>query len=202
MICFQDKPFNIKIIQDYATTTNAMEPEVKGTYEDLWELLELTPKSNLLLIMGNWNANVRSQVLAGVTSKFGLGEQNRAGQSLTVIPKEDTGHRKHPLSTTKEMTLHTDIIRWTVPKSNWLHSLQLKIVNLYTISKNNTVNGLWHRWWAPYFKFRLKLKKVGKTTRPFRFDLNKIPYDYSVEITHRFKELDLIECPKNYGQGF
>jgi len=48
-------------------------------------------------------------------------------------------------------------------------------------------------------KFRLKLKKVGKTTRPFRYDLNKIPYDYTVEVTNRFKGLDLIECLKNYG---
>ena len=51
-------------------------------------------------------------------------------------------------------------------------------------------------------KFRLKLKKVGKTTRPFRYDLNQIPYDYTVEVTNRFKGLDLIECPKNYGQRF
>ena len=51
-------------------------------------------------------------------------------------------------------------------------------------------------------KFRLKLKKVGKTTRPFRYDLNQIPYDYTVEVTNRFKRLDLIECLKNYGQRF
>ena len=51
-------------------------------------------------------------------------------------------------------------------------------------------------------KFRLKLKKVGKTTRPFRYDLNQIPYDYTVEVTNRFKGLDLIECLKNYGQRF
>ena len=51
-------------------------------------------------------------------------------------------------------------------------------------------------------KFRLKLKKVGKTTRPFRYDLNQIPYDYTVDMTNRFKELDLIECLKNYGQRF
>ena len=51
-------------------------------------------------------------------------------------------------------------------------------------------------------KFRLKLKKVGKTTRPFRYDLNQIPYDYTVEVTNRFKELDLIECLKNYGRRF
>ena len=49
-------------------------------------------------------------------------------------------------------------------------------------------------------KFRLKLKKIGKTTRPFRYDLNQIPYDYSVEVTNRFKGLDLIKCLKNYGQ--
>ena len=51
-------------------------------------------------------------------------------------------------------------------------------------------------------KFRLKLKKVGKNTRPFSFDLNQIPYDYTVEVTNRFKGLDLIECLKNYGQNF
>ena len=51
-------------------------------------------------------------------------------------------------------------------------------------------------------KFRLKLKKIGKTTRPFRYDLNQIPYDYTVEVTNRFKGLDLIECLKNYGQRF
>ena len=51
-------------------------------------------------------------------------------------------------------------------------------------------------------KFRLKLKKVGKTTRPFRYDLSHIPYDYTVEVRNRFKELDLIECLKNYGQRF
>ena len=53
-----------------------------------------------------------------------------------------------------------------------------------------------------FAKFRLKLKKVGKTTRPFRYDLNQIPYDYTVEVTNRFKELDLIECVENYGQRF
>ena len=51
-------------------------------------------------------------------------------------------------------------------------------------------------------KFRLKLKKVGKTARPFRYDLNQIPYNYTVEVTNRFKELDLIQCLKNHGQRF
>ena len=101
LTCFQDKPFNITIIQDYTTTTNAMEPDFKWIYEDLWELSELTPKSNLLFIMGNWNANVRSQEIPGVTGKFGLGGWNRAGRRLTIFPKEHTGHGEHPPSTTE-----------------------------------------------------------------------------------------------------
>ena len=75
-------------------------------------------------------------------------------------------------------------------------------MTLNTISKNNTVNGLCKDDELLISKFRLKLKKVRKVTRPFRFYLNKILYDYSVEMTHGFKELDLIEYPKNYGQGF
>ena len=68
---------------------------------------------------------------------------------------------------------------------------------LYTVSKNKTGTDSDHE--LLIAKFRLKLKKVGKTTRPFRFDLNQIPYDYTVEMTNRFKGLDLIECLKNYG---
>ena len=65
---------------------------------------------------------------------------------------------------------------------------------LYTVSKNKTVSWLWLRSWTPLvIKFRLKLKTVGKTTRPFRYDLNQIPYDYTVEVTNRFKGLDRID---------
>ena len=64
---------------------------------------------------------------------------------------------------------------------------------LYTLSKNKTRSQLWLRSCTPSAKFRLKLKKVGKTTRPFRYDLNKIPYDYTVEVRNRFKALDLID---------
>ena len=71
---------------------------------------------------------------------------------------------------------------------------------LYTVSKNKTRScGSDHEFTV---KFRLKLKKVGKTTRPLRYDLNQIPYDYTVKVTDRFKGLDLIECLKNYGQRF
>ena len=83
---FQGKPFNITVIQDYAPTSNAEEAEVERFYEDLQDLLELTPKKDVLSIIGDWNAKVGSQELSGVTDKFGLGVQNEAGQRL----KENT----------------------------------------------------------------------------------------------------------------
>ena len=73
---------------------------------------------------------------------------------------------------------------------------------LYTISKTRPEADCGSDHELLIAKFRLKLKKVGKTTRPFRYDLNQIPYDYTVEMTNRFKGLDLIECLKNYGQRF
>ena len=115
---FQGKLFNITVIQVYAPTSNAEEAEVEWFYEDLKDLLELTPKKEVLLIIGDWNAKVRSQEIAGVMGKFGLGVQNEAGQRLTVLPRERTGHSKHPLLTTQERTLHMDIIRWSIPKSD------------------------------------------------------------------------------------
>ena len=79
---FQGKPFSITVIQVYAPTINAEEAEVKWFYEDLQELLELTPKNDVLFITGDWNAKVGSQETPGVTDKFGLGVQNEAGQRL------------------------------------------------------------------------------------------------------------------------
>ena len=77
------------------------------------------------------------------------------------------------------MTLHMDITRWSTLKSDWLYSLQPTMEKLYTVSKNKTRSWLWLRSWAPYCKFRLKLKKVGKTIQTFRYDLNQTPYDYT-----------------------
>ena len=76
---FQGKPFNITVIQDYAPTSNAEEAEVEQFYEDLKDLLELTPPKDVLFIIGDWNAKVGSQETPGVTSKFGFGVQNKAG---------------------------------------------------------------------------------------------------------------------------
>ena len=79
---FQGKPFNITVIQVHAPTTNAEEAEVKQFYDDLQDLLELTPKKDVLFILGNWNAKVGSQEILGVTGKLSLGVQNEAGQRL------------------------------------------------------------------------------------------------------------------------
>ena len=82
-IRFQGKPFNITVIQVYAPTSNAKEAEVEQFYEDLQDLLELTPQKDVLFIIGDWTAKVGSQETPGVTGKFGLGVQNKAGQMLT-----------------------------------------------------------------------------------------------------------------------
>ena len=86
--------------------------------DDLQDLLELTPKKKVLFIIGDWNAKVGSQEIPGVTGKFGLGIQNEAGQRLRLFLREHTGDSKHPLSTTQQMTLHMDITRWSIPKSD------------------------------------------------------------------------------------
>ena len=85
---FQGKPFNITVIQAYAPTSNTEEAEVEWFYEDLQDLLELTPKKDVLLIIGDWNAKVGSQETPGVTGKFGLGVQNEAGQRLIEFCQE------------------------------------------------------------------------------------------------------------------
>ena len=79
---FQGKPFNITVIQVYAPASNAEEAEAEQFYEDLQDLIELTPKTDVIYIIGDWNAKVGSQETPGVTGKFGLGVQNEAGQRL------------------------------------------------------------------------------------------------------------------------
>ena len=87
---FQGKPFNITVIQVYALTNNAEEAEVERFYEDLQDLLELTPKKDVLFIIGDWNTKVGSQEIPGVTGKFGLGVQNEAGQRLIAFSQQNS----------------------------------------------------------------------------------------------------------------
>ena len=109
-----------------------------------------------------------------------------------VLPRKCTGHNKHPLPTIQEKILHMDITRWSTPKSDRLYSLQPKMEKLYTVSKNKPRSRLWLRSWNPYATFGLKLKKVGKTTILFKYDLNQIPNNYTVKVRNKFKGLNLI----------
>ena len=89
-VYLQGKPFNITVIQAYTPTSNAEEAEIERFYEDLQDLLELTPQKDVLFIIGDWNAKVESQETPGVTGKFGLGVQNEAGQRLIKFCQENT----------------------------------------------------------------------------------------------------------------
>ena len=161
-------------------------------HEDLQDLLELTAKKDVLFIIGDWNSKVGSQETPGVIGKFGLGIRNEAGQRLIEFCQENALVSKHPLPVTQERTLHMDITRWSVPKSDcilcsqrWRNSIQ----SAKTRPRADCGSDHEHL----IAKFKLKLKKVGKTTRLFRYDLNQIPYDYTVEVTNRFKGLDLLD---------
>ena len=113
-LCFQGKPFNITVIQVYALTSNAEKAEVEQFYEDLQDLLELTPEEDVLCIIRDWNAKVRSQEIPGVTGKFGLGEQNKAGQTLTEFWQGNTLVIANILFQQHKRRLYT----WTSPDVN------------------------------------------------------------------------------------
>ena len=115
---FQGKPFNITVIQVYATTSNAEEAEVEWFYEALQDLLELTPKKDVLFILGDWNAKVGSQETLGVTGKFGLGMRKEAGQRLIEFCQENALVIANTLFQQHKRRLHMDITRWSTPKSD------------------------------------------------------------------------------------
>ena len=110
-----------------------------------------------------------------------------------AFPRKHTGHSKYSLPTTQEKTLPMDITKWPTPKSDWFYSLQPKMEKLCTVNKNETRADCGSDHELLITKFKLKLKKTGKTARPFRYELNQIPYDYTVEVRNRFKVLDLID---------
>ena len=114
---FQGKPFNIMVIQVCALTSNAEEAEVERFYEELQDLLELTPPKDVLFIIRDWNAKVGNQETPGVTGKFGLGLQNEAGQRLIEFCQENTRVIANTLFQPQK-TLHVDITRWPTLKSD------------------------------------------------------------------------------------
>ena len=200
---FQGEPFNITVIQVYAPTSNAEEAEVEWFYEDLQDLLELTPKKDVLFIIGDRNVKVGSQETPGVTGKFGFGVQNEAGQRLIVFCQENAlviantlfqQHKRRFYTWTSPDGEHQNQIDYIICSQRWRSSIQSAKIRLGADCGSD------HE--LLIAKFRLKLKKVEKTTRPFRYDLNQILYDYTVEVTNRFKGLDLTECLKNCGWRF
>ena len=110
-VCLQGKPFNITVIQVYAPTSNTEETEVERFYEDLQDLLELTPKKDVLFIIGDWNAKVGSQETPEVTGKFGLGMWNEAGQRLIEFCQESALVIANTLFQQHKRRLYT----WTSP---------------------------------------------------------------------------------------
>ena len=112
-VCLQGKPFSITVIQVYVPTSNTEEAEVERFYEDLQDLSELTPKKDVLFIIGDWNAKVGSQETPGVTGKFGLGVQNEAGQRLIEFCQEKALVRASTLFQQHKRRLYT----WTSPDS-------------------------------------------------------------------------------------
>ena len=171
----------------------------------LWKLTRPsrtnTPK-DYLLIIGDWNAKVGSQELPGVTGKFGLEIQNEAGQRLTKFCQENTLVRANTLFQQHKRRLYI----WTSPDGQYRNQTDYILCSQRWRSSIQstktrpelTVAQIMNSWF-PNSDLNWR---VRKTTRPFRYDVNQIPYDDTVEVRNRFKGLDLIECLKNYGQRF
>ena len=161
--------------------------------------MELTPKKDVLFIIGDWNANLGSQETPGVTGKFGLGIQNEAGQWLIEFCQENALIIANTLFQQHKRRLYT----WTSPDGQHRNQIDYILCSQILCSQRwrSSVQSAKTRLGVDYgsdhelliAKFRLKLRKVEKTTRPFRYDLNQIPYDYAVEVRNRFKGLDLID---------
>ena len=132
-------------------TSNTEEAEVEQFYEDLQDLIELTPKKDVLFIIGDWNAKVGSQETPGVTGKLGLGVQNKAGQRLIELCQENALVIANTLFQQHKKRLYTWMFTsWSILKSDWLYSLQPKMEKLYTVIKNKTGSWLWLRSWTSY----------------------------------------------------
>ena len=156
------------------------------TYEDLQDLLELTTKKDVLFIIGDWNAKVGSQETPEVTGKFGPGVQNEAGQRLIEFCQENTlvientlfqQHKRRFYTWTSPDGQHRNQIDYILCSQRWRSSIQS------VKTRPGADCGSDHE--LLIANFRLNLKKVGKTTRPFRYNLNQIPYDYTVEVINR-----------------
>ena len=191
---FQGKPFNITVIQVYAPTSNTEEVDIEPFYEDLLDLLELTPQKHVLFIIEDWNAKVGSQETPGVMGKFAPGIHNEARQRLIECCQENAlviantlfqQHKRRLYTWTSPDGQHRNQIDYILCSQRWRSSIQS--------AKTRQGADCGSDYELLIVKFRIKMKKVWKTTRPFRYGLNQIPYNYTGEVTNRFKGLDLID---------
>ena len=168
-VYFHGKPFSITVIQVYAPTSNAEQAEVEWFYKDLQDLLELTPPKDVLFITGDWNAKVGSQETPGVTGNFGLQVQNEAGQRLIEFCQENAlviantlfqQHKRRLYTWTSPDSQHQNQIDYILCSQRWRSSIQSAKPRLGAYCGSD------HEFLI--VKGRIKLKKVGETTRPFR----------------------------------
>ena len=172
-------------------TSNTEEAEVKWFYKDLQDLLELTPKKDILFIIGDWNAKARSRdpwsnrQIWSWSTKWSRAKANRVlpTEALVIANILFQQHKRGLYTWTSPSGRYWLIICFC--SQRWRSFIQSETTRLGTDCGSD------HE--LLIAQFRLKLKKVGKTTRPFRYDLNQIPYDYSVEVRNSFKRLDLVD---------
>ena len=172
---WEKEPGEYQIIWDFSGG-NTEEAEVERFSEDLQDLLELTPKKDVLFITRGWNGKVGSQETPGVTGKFGLGVQNEAGQRLIEFCQENSlviantlfqQHKRRLYTWLSPDGQHRNQIDYILRRQRWRSSIQSAKTRLGADCGSD------HE--LLIAKFRLKLNTVGKTTRPFRYDLNQIP---------------------------
>ena len=173
--------YNSNSNQVYAPNSTTKEADVEPFYEDLQDFLELTPKKDVIFIIGDWNEKVGSQIPGG-TGRFGFGVQNEARQRLTEFCQENTLVIPNILFQQHKGQLYTwmspdgkyqNQIDYILGSQRWRCSIQSTRLGADCGSDHELLIA----------KFRHKLKKVGETTRSFRYDLNQISYDYTVEVT-------------------
>ena len=172
-------------------------------YFSTYKTSRTNTKKDVLFTIGDWNVKAGSREICGVTDKFGLGEENETGQRLTEFCQENAlviantliqQHKRRLYTWTSPDGQHRNQIDYILCSQRWRNSIQS------AKTRPGTDCGSDHE--LLIAKFILKWKKVGKTTRPFRYDLKQIPYGYTVEVRNRFKGLDLIECLMNCGWRF
>ncbi|CAH2277185.1 Hypothetical predicted protein [Pelobates cultripes] len=189
MISIQGKPFNITVIQVYAP---AIDSEIVQFYEDIQHMMDKTPRKDVTILIGDWNAKVGNQKTPGITGKFGLGVKNEAGQRLAEFCQDNSLVIAKTFFQQPPRRLYT----WTSPDGQYRNQID------YILCSQRWRNSIQSAKTRPgadcgsdhellIAKFRIKLKKRRKTISPIRYDINNIPCEYAVEVKNSFEGLDM-----------